>query len=343
MIIVLHGAATESQVAQVEGLLLEAGLRADISRGVEKIVIGAIGATDETRAVLPEQLQALGFVERVVTVSTPYKRVSRRAHEEGSTVQVGDVAIGERVPRVAMMAGPCSVESREQVLATATAVQAAGAAILRGGAFKPRTLPYDFQGLGQEGLELLAEARAATGLPVVTEVLSTDQIELVGRYADIYQVGARNAQNFPLLSALGETRKPVLFKRGMATTIDEYLKAAEYILARGNEAVILCERGIRGFDSEHYRNIFDINAIPTLRRLTHLPICADVAHGTGRTDLVPLIARAAIVAGADCLMVEVHPDPRHARSDGGQSLTPDAFAAMMSDLHRVAAAVDRTV
>lgn len=343
MIIVLNSGAGEEQIALVQQMLAEAGLGDDVSRGVEKTVIGAIGATDEDRQTLPEQLRALSFVERVVTVSTAYKRVARRTHPDGTVVRVGDVLIGESVTRIPVMAGPCSVESREQIVGVAHAVKAAGATILRGGAYKPRTLPYDFQGLGAEGLMLLAEARAATGLPIVTEVLAPEQVKLVGEYTDIFQVGARNCQNYPLLKALGEERKPVLFKRGMSVTVDEYLKAAEYLLAGGNDQVILCERGIRSFDSEHYRNVFDLNVIPTLKRLTHLPVCADPAHGTGRADLVPIVARAAIAAGADCLMVEVHPDPRHARSDGGQSLTPDAFAAMMTDLARIAAAVDRSL
>lgn len=343
MVIILNITATDEEIVQVEQILREAGLQADVSRGVEKIVIGAIGATDDERAYLPEQLECLPFVERVLPVTRPYKRVSRERNPEGSLVRIGDVTIGEREPRICVMAGPCSVEEREQVLATAHAVAKSGAQVLRGGAFKPRTLPYDFQGLGRTGLEYLAEARRATGLPIVTEVLAPDDVELVGQYTDIFQVGARNMQNYPLLRALGDVRKPVLFKRGMAATIDEFLKAAEYILAGGNEDVILCERGIRGFDSEHYRNVFDVNAIPMLRQLTHLPICADPSHGTGRADLVPIVARAAIAAGADALLIEVHPDPSKAKSDGRQSLTPAQFADMMRDLQRIAEAVGRRI
>lgn len=343
MVIILNGTATDEEVVRVEQMLRDAGLGADVSRGVEKIVIGAIGATDDERLYLPEQLETLPFVERVMTVTKPYKRVARERNPQGSTVRVGDLRIGENEPRVAIIAGPCSVESREQMLETARAVKAGGATLLRGGAFKPRTLPYDFQGLGRPGLEYLAEARRETGLPVVTEVLAPDDVELVGQYTDVFQVGTRNMQNYPLLRALGDARKPVLFKRGLAATIDEYLKAAEYILAGGNEDVILCERGIRGFDDEHYRNVFDINAVPALRELTHLPIAVDPSHATGRYELVPVMARAAIAAGADAILVEVHPDPSKAMSDGRQSLTPSRFAAMMRELARVAAAIDRSV
>jgi 3-deoxy-7-phosphoheptulonate synthase len=295
------------------------------------------------RQYLPDQLETLPFVERVMPVSRPYKRVSRERQPSGSTVRVGSVEIGELEPKICVMAGPCSVESREQLLAAARGVRDGGASILRGGAFKPRTLPYDFQGLGRPGLEYLAEARRETGLPIVTEVMAPDDVALVGEYTDVFQVGARNMQNYPLLRALGEARKPVLFKRGMSATLDEFLKAAEYILAGGNEDVILCERGIRSFDDEFYRNVFDLNAIPALRELTHLPICADPSHGTGRGELVPIMARAAIAAGADALIIEVHPDPLKARSDGRQSLTPAQFAAMMTDLARIAAAVDREI
>ncbi len=343
MVIILDGKAGDEQIGAVERILAEAGLSADVSRGVEKVVIGAIGATDDERIALPEQLEALPFVERVMLVSKPYKRVARERNPNGTTVRVGDVHIGENEPQLCVMAGPCSVENREQILVTARAVKSAGATVLRGGAFKPRTLPYDFQGLGRPGLEYLAEARRETGLPIVTEVLAPEDVELVGEYSDIYQVGTRNMQNYALLRALGETRKPVLFKRGMAATIDEYLKAAEYILSGGNEDVILCERGIRGFDAEHYRNVFDLNAIPALRRLTHLPILADPSHGTGIRELVPAMARAAIAAGADGLMLEVHPEPAKAMSDGRQALTPDDFTDLMDGLKRIAAAVERIV
>lgn len=343
MVIVMKHEATAEAIAAVEALLAENGLRADVSQGVEKVVIGAIGATDVERAVLPGQLGCLPYVERVLTVTRPYKRVSRERCPEGSTVHVGDVAVGEHVKPVCVIAGPCSVESREQVLAVAEAVKAAGARMLRGGAFKPRTLPYDFQGLGRPGLEFLAEARERTGLPVVTEVMAPEDVPLVGEFTDVFQVGARNMQNYPLLRALGESRRPVLFKRGMAATLDEWLKAAEYILAGGNEQVILCERGIRGFDAEHYRNVFDLNALPALRELTHLPLCADPSHAVGRSELVGTMAKAAVAAGADCLMLEVHHDPARARSDGRQALTPAAFRQVMAELAPVAAAVGRAL
>jgi 3-deoxy-7-phosphoheptulonate synthase len=343
MVIILDVNASDAQVARVEQILGEAGLRADISRGVEKIVIGAIGATDLERQYLPEQLETLPFVERVMPVTRPYKRVSRERCPSGSTVRLGSLEIGELEPRICVMAGPCSVENHDQLLAAARAVKAGGGTVLRGGAFKPRTLPYDFQGLGRPGLEYLAEARRETGLPVVTEVMAPEDVGLVGEYTDMFQVGARNMANYPLLRALGEARQPVLLKRGMAATLDEFLKAAEYILAGGNEDVILCERGIRSFDHEFYRNVFDLNAIPALRQLTHLPICADPSHGTGRAELVPTMARAAIAAGADAVMIEVHPDPTRAQSDGAQSLTPEQFKAMMADLAKIATAVGREI
>lgn len=343
MVIILNGAASDEELAKVERLLSDAGLRADVSRGVEKIVVGAIGATDEERGYLPEQLETLPFVERVLLVTKPYKRVARERNPEGTSVRVGDLMIGEREPQIAIIAGPCSVEDREQILTIAREVKRTGATLLRGGAFKPRTLPYDFQGLGRPGLEYLDQARRETGLPIVTEVMAPEDVELVGEYTDIFQVGARNMQNYPLLRSLGETRKPVLFKRGMSATLDEFLKAAEYILAGGNEDVILCERGIRAFDQEHYRNVFDLNAIPMLRQLTHLPICADPSHATGRSELVATMAKAAVAAGADALMVEVHHDPPKARSDGRQALLPSQFETMVNELKPVAAAVGRRV
>ena len=342
MVIVLDGTATDDDVARVEQILSDAGLRADISRGVEKTVIGAIGATDVERGYVPGQLESLPFVERVMLVSKAYKRAAKEGHVGATRVQVGDVAVAQDERRIAVIAGPCSVESREQLLETAHAVKEAGATLLRGGAFKPRTLPYDFQGLEREGLEYLAAARQETGLPIITEVMSIEDIPLIDEYTDIFQVGARNMQNFPLLRALSAVNKPVFFKRGMSATLDEYLKAAEYLL-RGNEHVILCERGIRAFDAEHYRNVFDLNAVPALRRLTHLPVCADPSHGTGISELVPTMAAAAVAAGCDALMIEVHPDPTKARSDGRQSLTPPQFADLMRKLRPVAEAVGRTI
>ncbi len=342
MVIVVDGSATDEDISRVEQILADAGLRADISRGVEKTVIGAIGATDVERGYVPGQLESLPFVERVLLVSKAYKRAAKEGHVGATRVATGEVVIAQDEPRIAVIAGPCSVESQAQLLETAHAIKAAGATLLRGGAFKPRTLPYDFQGLEREGLEYLAAAREETGLPIITEVMSAEDIPLIDEYTDVFQVGARNMQNFPLLRALSTVSKPVFFKRGMAATLDEYLKAAEYIL-RGNENVILCERGIRAFDAEQYRNVFDLNAVPALRRLSHLPVCADPSHGTGVGELVPPMALAAVAAGADALMIEVHPDPSKARSDGRQSLTPPQFAALMQRLRPVAAAVGRTI
>jgi len=343
MIIILSGQATDAQIQQIEETLKEHGLGAHVSRGVEKIIIGAIGATDDHRAHLVGNLQTLDFVERVVPILTSYKRVAREANPEGTTVCVGAVKCGPNQPQVVVIAGPCSVESQAQILEVAHAVKAAGASILRGGAFKPRTLPYDFQGLGEKGLEYLAEARRQTGLPIVTEVMDPRDVALVSQYADILQLGTRNMQNFPLLREVGQTGQPVLFKRGLYATIDEWLKAAEYILAEGNEKVLLCERGIRGFDPAHTRNVLDLTAIPVLRRLTHLPVLVDPSHGTGRWEYVPPMARAAVAAGADGLMIEVHPEPVKALSDGGQSLTPDQFAQLMRELALVAQAVGRGI
>jgi 3-deoxy-7-phosphoheptulonate synthase len=270
----------------------------------------------------------------------PFKLASRDFHPQDSVVQVNGVSVGGR--QVIIMAGPCSVESREQLRQTAAAVKAAGAHILRGGAWKPRTSPYSFQGLGLKGLELLREARDEFQLPVVTEVMSVNEVSLIAHYADILQIGARNMQNFSLLNAVGEIQKPVLLKRGPMSTVEELLMAAEYILSRGNQRVILCERGIRTFETAT-RNTFDINAIPVLKSLTHLPVIADPSHGTGKWELVTPIAKAAIAAGADGVIVEVHPDPAKALSDGAQSLKPDNFAKLVAAIRRVAEAVDRTI
>jgi 3-deoxy-7-phosphoheptulonate synthase len=275
-----------------------------------------------------------------VKVSDRIKLAVKGEGREENIVDVGDVPVGGR--EIVVIAGPCSVESREQIMETARAVRSAGASMLRGGAFKPRTLPYSFQGLGEEGLRLLAEARDETGLPVVTEVMSPGNVELVERYADVLQVGARNVQNYPLLKRLGEARKPVLLKRGMASTIEEWLSAAEYILHGGNEDVILCERGIRSFDALT-RFTLDLTVVPLLKEVSHLPVVVDPSHGTGVRSLVAPMARAAVAAGADGLMVEVHPRPEEAKSDGAQSLRPDEFRQLMEDLEPVARAVGRTL
>jgi 3-deoxy-7-phosphoheptulonate synthase len=277
-------------------------------------------------------------VERTMRVMQPYKLASRDFCETDTILDVQGVKIGGK--RMIVMAGPCSVESRDMILETARIVKEAGGAVLRGGAFKPRTSPYSFQGLGEQGLQYLAEARELTGLPVITEVMSPEDVGLVGDYTDIFQVGARNTQNFPLLRALGKQPKPVFLKRGVSGTIQELLMSAEYILAGGNMSVMVCERGIRTYETAT-RNTFDINAIPVLKELSHLPVVADPSHGTGMWQLVNAISKAAVAAGADALMIEVHPDPSHAMSDGAQSLTPERFRKLMEELRLVAQAVGR--
>lgn len=275
-----------------------------------------------------------------IATSTAYRRASRKLHPENTYVQANDVVIGDK--KLVIMAGPCAVESPSQIHAIAQLVKQEGASILRGGAFKPRTSPYSFQGLGEEGLKLLAHVRKSTGLPIITEVLSLEQIPLVSAYSDILQIGARNMQNFPLLSAVGLSQKPILLKRGMGNTIHELLMAAEYVLYAGNNQVILCERGIRTFETMS-RNTFDINAIPILKDLTHLPVIADPSHGTGNAKFVPSIARAAIAAGADGVIVEVHTNPAEALSDGEQSLNPEEFHAFMLDMEKISRAMNRTL
>jgi 3-deoxy-7-phosphoheptulonate synthase len=337
MIIVMEAGAGEAQVQAVVEKVRQAGLSTHISVGVARTVIGVVG-DDRTKEMLRESLEVAPGVERVVAILQPFKLVSREFIAQDTVVAVGASAIGGR--RAAVMAGPCSVESREQILATADAVKAAGATILRGGAFKPRTSPYSFQGLEEEGLRLLAEARERTGLPVVTEAMDASQLDLVARYADMIQIGARNMQNYPLLREAGRVRLPVLLKRGVSATLEELLLAAEYILNEGNYQVVLCERGIRGFNS-HTRYTLDLSAVPVLKRLTHLPVVVDPSHGTGKWRYVAPMARAAVAAGADGLMIEVHPDPASALSDGAQSLNLDNFAGLMAELRAVATALGR--
>ncbi len=320
-------------VEHVESL----GFKAHLSQGEERTVIGVIG---DERPLEPEHFELLPGVERAVRILHPFRLASRDFHPEDSLVRINGVSVGGQ--QVIIMAGPCSVESREQLMETAAAVKEAGAHVLRGGAFKPRTSPYAFQGLGLKGLELLREAREAFHLPIITEVMSPQEVTLVAQYSDILQVGARNMQNFALLHAVGEMQKPVMLKRGMMSTIEELLMAAEYILSDGNSRVILCERGIRTFEPS-MRNTFDINAIPMLKSLTHLPVIADPSHGTGKWELVAPVGRAAVAAGADGLMIEVHPDPSKALSDGAQSLKPENFSKMVSDVRRVAEAIGRRV
>jgi 3-deoxy-7-phosphoheptulonate synthase len=336
MIIVLRARATEEEVAQVCRRIEALGLTPHLSRGVERTIIGAIG---DERILLDKAIEALPMVERVLPILKPYKLASRDFHPENTVVTINGVRVGDR--RLVVVAGPCSVESREMLLSVAKEVQSAGAQLLRGGAFKPRTSPYAFQGLGEEALRYLAEARRETGMPVVTELMDPREALLVLRYADVVQVGARNMQNFRLLKELGMQKTPVLLKRGMSSTIRELLMSAEYIMSEGNYNVILCERGIRTFE-DATRNTLDLSAIPVLKQLTHLPVVVDPSHGTGKWDLVAPMALAAVAAGADGVMVEVHPHPEEALSDGPQALLPSRFHQLMADLRKVAEAVGRT-
>jgi 3-deoxy-7-phosphoheptulonate synthase len=335
MIVIMNHRATPEQIQTVINHVESLGYRVHRSDGTERTILGIIG---DERPLDTENLEAFEGVERVVRVLHPFKLASREFHPENSVVRVNGIEIGG--DQLVLMAGPCSVESREQLFETAAAVKEAGAHILRGGAFKPRTSPYAFQGLGLKGLELLCEAREKFHLPIVTEVLAPQDVSLVAQYADILQIGARNMQNFALLRAVGEVQKPVLLKRGMMATIEEWLMAAEYILAQGNSRVILCERGIRTFETAT-RNTFDINAIPLVKQLSHLPVIADPSHGTGRWDLVIPVSRAAIAAGADGLIIEVHPHPEQALSDGAQSLRPDRFASLVEETRRLAEVLGR--
>lgn len=335
MIVVMQQGATRDQVRAVMERLQNSGFQVHISRGVERTIIGIIG--DRTR-LEDTALEAMPGVEKVMPVLQPYKLASRAFHPEDSVIMVGDLAIGGETVHV--MAGPCAVESREQLLEAARQVKAAGATILRGGAYKPRTSPYSFQGLEEKGLQLLAEAREVTGLKVVTEVMDARTLPLVAEYADILQIGARNMQNFFLLREVGRLDKPVLLKRGLSCTIEEWLMAAEYIMSMGNQRVILCERGIRTFET-YTRNTLDLSAVPVVKHFSHLPVVVDPSHGTGKWQFVPTMARAAVAAGADGLLIEVHPNPAEALCDGPQSLTPENFARMMKELRRVARAVNR--
>ena len=335
MIITMHPGATQEQITHVIEHIEEHHLSAHPIYGVEQTIVGAIG---ETHTIPTSFFETLPGVMEVQRISKPYKLASRQFHPENSLFPLDGFTIGgEEIP---LIAGPCSVESRTQIIETAQAVKESGANALRGGVFKPRTSPYAFQGLGEEGLEYMAEARALTGLPIVVEVMAVSQVPLMVKYVDVLQIGARNMQNFNLLRAVGETRTPVLLKRGMSATVEDLLMAAEYILAGGNERVMLCERGIRTFETAT-RNTTDINAVPVLKSLTHLPVVLDPSHSTGHYDYVTAIAKAAVAAGVDGIIVEVHPDPAHAISDGRQSLTPENFAAMVRKVKAVAEAVDR--
>jgi 3-deoxy-7-phosphoheptulonate synthase len=337
MFVVMQQGATEEQIDAVINLMVEVGFDVHRSTGVIHTVLGGVGGKEEFDLAVFEVMEGVKEAHRIVSA---YKLASRSFRPGGTLVKIRDLEIGG--PRVVVMAGPCSVESRDQINRSADVVAAAGARVIRGGAFKPRSSPYAFQGLGEEGLRLLREAADRNGLLVVSEVMDQTQIPLVRQYADILQVGARNMQNFNLLRELGRERTPVLLKRGISATIEELLLSAEYILAGGNYDVILCERGIRTFET-YTRNTMDISAIPVVKKLSHLPIVADPSHGTGRRDKVVPMARAAVAAGADGLLVEVHPDPDRALSDGAQSLRPEQFEELMRQLRIIAPAVGREI
>jgi 3-deoxy-7-phosphoheptulonate synthase len=335
MMIIMQAQASQDQIQDIVKRIEQEQMEAHLSQGEERTVIGVIG---DSRYLYRDQFLHLPGVERVVPISRPYKLASREFSPSPSVFPINGLKIGGE--GIVIMAGPCAVESREQLLETAHAVREAGAHILRGGAYKPRTSPYSFQGLGEEGLKYLAEAREQTGLAIVTEVMSEEKVSLVQKYADILQIGARNMKNYALLKAVGRSQHPVLLKRGLNATIEEWLMAAEHILAQKNPRVILCERGIRTFETAT-RNTTDINAIPVLKDLTHLPVILDPSHSTGNWEYVSAIAQAAIAAGADGLIIEVHPHPSQALSDGGQSLKPENFAELISRVHSIADAVDR--
>ncbi|WP_330204760.1 3-deoxy-7-phosphoheptulonate synthase [Cyanobacterium sp. Dongsha4] len=343
MIVVMKVGTPEPEITRVGDELATWGLTPEKIVGQHKVVIGLVG---ETASLNPEQIQEISpWIESVLRVEQPFKRVSLDyRHGQPSDVVVptpnGDVVFGLNHP-VVVVAGPCSVENEEMIVETAKRVKAAGAKFLRGGAYKPRTSPYAFQGHGESALELLAAAREATGLGIITEVMDTADLDKIAEVADVLQVGARNMQNFSLLKKIGAQSKPVLLKRGMSATISEWLMAAEYILAGGNSNVILCERGIRTFDREYARNVLDLSVIPVLRSLTHLPIMIDPSHGTGKAEYVPSMAMAAIAAGTDSLMIEVHPNPAKALSDGPQSLTPDRFVQVMQELSVIGKTLNR--
>ncbi|OLT62518.1 3-deoxy-7-phosphoheptulonate synthase [Moorena bouillonii] len=343
MIVVMKVGSPEVEVTRLSQELSQWGLTPEKIVGKHKVVLGLVG---DTASLDPLQIQEISpWIEQVLRVEQPFKRASREyRHGEASEVLVptpdGPVVFGEHHPLV-IVAGPCSVENEEMIVDTARRVKASGAKFLRGGAYKPRTSPYSFQGHGESALDLLAKAREASGLGIITEVMDTADVDKIGRVADVLQVGARNMQNFALLKKVGAQDKPVLLKRGMSATIDEWLMAAEYILAAGNSNVILCERGIRTFDRKYSRNTLDLSIVPVLRTLTHLPIMIDPSHGTGKSDYVPAMAKAAIAAGTDSLMIEVHPNPAKALSDGPQSLTPERFDELVKEMAVIGEAVGR--
>ena len=335
MIVVMKTGSSQDEVNGVTKRIEDIGLKAHISEGIEHTVIGVLG---QVFPELRDSLELLPGVEQVIPVTKPYKLASREFHPRDTIVEANSVAIGGN--EIVVMAGPCAIESEEQLLTTAQAVKAAGATVLRGGAFKPRTSPYQFRGLGENGLKILAQAGKETQMPIITEVMSPDHVDLIAKYADILQIGARNMQNFVLLDEVGKIKKPVLLKRGLSSSIQEWLLAAEYVLAQGNEQVILCERGIRTFET-HTRNTMDVSSIPIIEKVSHLPIIADPSHATGKWYLVSPLALAAVAAGADGLLIEVHPNPDLALADGPQSLTFENFRLLMSQLLPLAKAINR--
>ncbi len=338
MVIILEKNATKEQIQNIKQHLLDFGFQIHESQGVEQTVLGAIGVKPDFDI---RKIKILDGVHDVYRVTEPYKQASRSFHPENTIINIGDLKIGDP-NNVAVMAGPCSVESEEQIFKMAEIVSKEGVKILRGGAFKPRTSPYSFQGLGVEGLKMMRKAADKYGLYVITEVMEIAQIDPVIEYADILQIGARNMQNFPLLKELGKTSKPVMLKRGLAATIEEWLMSAEYILASGNPNVMLCERGIRTFET-YTRNTFDVSAIPVVHKRSHLPVIADPSHATGFRDQVIPIARAAVAAGADGIMVEIHYDPEKALSDGPQALVPSQFTKLMQEIKTIANAIGREI
>ncbi len=337
MIVVMNPGAKENEIKKITDKLKKMGYGVHLSTGENRTVIGVIGQRREEAA---QAMEAMPEVEQVVFITRPFKLAGREFHPENTVIEIGEVSIGG--PQLTVMAGPCAIENEEQLLQAAEAIKAGGAKVLRAGAFKPRTSPYSFQGLEHEGLDFLKEVSAKTGLLIVTEVMDQFTVKEVADCADILQVGARNMQNYYLLRELGKIRKPVLLKRGLSATIEEWLMAAEYILSGGNYEVILCERGIRTFEP-YTRNTLDLSAVPLVKQLSHLPVIVDPSHGTGLSGLVPAMSKAAIAAGADGLMVEVHPNPQEALSDGPQSLTPEQFQSLINELKGVALSVGKLI
>jgi len=337
MIIVLKQGTTQQEIDTVTNAVVARGVSVSPIVGTEMTILGLTG---DTSRIDPDQLESFHCVERIMKVAEPFKKANRAFHPAPSEIKIGNTVVGGK--KLAIMAGPCSVESNEQITAVAQAVKDAGATVLRGGAFKPRTSPYSFQGLAYEGLDMLCHAREQTGLPIVTELMSPYDIDTFVDKVDCIQVGARNMQNFDLLKQLGKIRKPILLKRGLSATIEEWLMSAEYIMAGGNEQVILCERGIRTFEA-YTRNTLDLSAICAVKKLSHLPVIVDPSHSTGKSWMVQPITRAAIAVGADGVMIEVHNDPAHALCDGAQSITPAAFVDVMADIRKIAEAVGREV